>query len=138
MAHPKRAYLMLEMMVGGAMAAVVLVGMLTFISSGRVKNIAASRDVTANQLVNEMMEQKRSAAYPPTAVGATAIAAAGGTYTRTVVTDATGCPEVRANPGGGPAFSLACTNVTTTVTFSITDGGQTKLHTSSATMRMYP
>ncbi len=133
-----RGYLMLEMMVGGAMAAVVLVGMLSFISSGRVKNIAASRDVTANQLVNEIMEQKRASAYPPTAVAATTIAAAGGKYVRTVTTDATGCPEVRANPGGGTAFSMPCTNVTTTVTFSITDGGSTKVHTSTASMRMYP
>jgi hypothetical protein len=129
---------MLEMMVGGAMAAVVLVGMMSFISSGRVQNIAAGRTITANHIVNELLEQTRSGAYPPVASGPTVITAAGGKYTRTATVDATDCPEVRTNPGGGTAFSMACTNVNVTVTFSITDGGTTKLHTSTATMRMYP
>ena len=128
---------MLEMMVCGAMAAVVLAGMMSFISSGRVQNIAAARNVTANQLVNEIMEQKRAAAYPPTAVEATTIVSAGAKYTRTVTTSATDCPEVRANPGGGPPLSLPCTNVDVKVEFSTRDGGTIKQHTSAASMRMY-
>ena len=132
-----RGYLLMEVMVGGAMAAVVLVGMLSFISSGRVKNVAAARSITANHLVNETLEQTRAGVYPPVAVGATVVVAAGGRYTRTTTVNATDCPEIRANPGGGTAFSMGCTNVNVTVSFSNTDAGVTTLKTSSATMRMY-
>lgn len=133
----KRGYLMLEMMVCGAMAAVVLAGMMSFISSGRVQNIAAARDVTANQLVNEIMEQKRAGPYPPTKVFPTTIVSAGATYTREVNISSLDCPEVRANPGGGTALSLPCTNVDVKVEFSTRDGGTIKKHTSAASMRMY-
>lgn len=129
-----RGYLLMEMMVGGAMAAVILLGVLSLIASARAANIAARRDITANQLVTEMIEQKRFGAFPPTAVVATPISAAGGVYTRTVdVTDGPACPETRTNPGGGPAFSLACRDVTVTVTFD----NQGVTRTASATMRMY-
>lgn len=130
---PARGYLLMEMMVGGAMAAVILMGVLSLIASGRAANVAASRDITANQLVNETMEQKRFGAFPPTAVAATVLSAAGGRYTRTVaVANGPGCPEVRTRPGGG-TYSFTCRDVTVTVTFD----NQGRTRTSSASMRMY-
>ena len=114
-----------------SMAAVVLVGMLSFIASGRVQNVAAMRTITANQLVNEALEQKRAGVYPPSSEAAANVVVAGGTYKREVTTSSTGCPEVRGS------FSMDCTNVTATVTFKVTDSGATRQRTASATMRMY-
>jgi hypothetical protein len=131
--QPTRAYLLMEAAVGGAMAAVILAGLLTLIASGRVANTAATRDITANQLVTELMEQERAAPFPPPAVAPTNVTAAGGNYSRSAVVDGTGCPEVRVNPSGGPNLSMPCVNVTVSVTFNNNAGPRT----TTASMRMY-
>lgn len=121
-----RGYLLLEASVGGAMAAVVLFGMMSFIVSGRVQNTAASRMITANHLVNEALEQTRAGATPATAN----LVAAGGRYRRTVST--TACTETRG------AFSLACSDVEVTVAFDVVDEGVTRTRSTTGTLRMYP
>jgi hypothetical protein len=136
MQRPRRGYLMMEAMVGGAMASVILAGMLSLIAVARSKTVAAARDITANQLVTEAIEQTRSGAYPPVAAGPTNLLEAGGVYTRTIAVNSTGCPEVRNNPGSSPAttFSMACTNVTVTVSYTLL----TSTRSAQASMRMYP
>ena len=67
----RRGYLLLEVTIGGAMAAVVLFGMMEFVLSGRVQNSTARRMVMASQIANEALEKARAfESLPP---GPTAI-----------------------------------------------------------------
>ena len=55
-----RAYIMLEVAVGGAMIAVVIMGVLTALADGRTRNAYAGRDVIASQLVLAKLEEYRT------------------------------------------------------------------------------
>ena len=127
----RRGYLLLEISIGGAMAAVVLFGMLSFVASGRSKNVAASRSITANQLVNEALDRTRALGYPPAGEPLVTVEAAGGRYRRTITTNSTGCPETRGT------FSLPCTNVVATVAFDVIDNGTVREKSMTAALRMY-
>jgi hypothetical protein len=121
----RRGYMLLEVMIGGAMTAVVVMTVLTQIAQARAQNITTGRDVTAAQLVLEKMEEQRLASAWTAATET--VASVNGMYTRTVAVAA--CTETVGS------LSLTCNDVTVTVTFPTNDG---KVHSVAATIRVYP
>lgn len=132
-----RGYLLIDIMIGGAMAAVIIAGVLTVLANARAKNVAAARDVVASQLVLEKLEQQRSlgfagvaAATEPTVAGVT------GAFKREVTVSAIGTDTV---VSGTHTSTLRFRDVTVTVTYKVGEllqrGGGTR--TSQATTRVY-
>lgn len=54
-----RGYMLLEVMIGGAIAAVIIGTLLTSLADARQRNTLAARDVIAAQLVQEKLEERR-------------------------------------------------------------------------------
>lgn len=80
-----RGYLLIDVMIAGALAAVVIVSVLTVLANARARNVAAARDVIATQLVLEKLDQVRSVAFASLAGAAgdePAVADVNGTYRR--------------------------------------------------------
>jgi hypothetical protein len=124
----RRGYLLLEVTIGGAMAAVVLFGMMEFVLSGRVQNITARRMVMASQIANEALEKARAfESLPP---GPTAIPAGGGTYQRTVASAS--CSDSRGS------VTLPCNEVTVRVDFDVVEGGVSRQRSVTMAARVYP
>lgn len=138
-----RGYLLLEVMIGGALCAVIIAGLMTQLSHVRKHTTYTSRDLTASQLLLEKLEERRHAAatvFPPTASPPSeTITALDGRYTRTVSVNSTGCPESVVNPAGGPAMSLPCNNIVVTVTFDADDPSTVPIErrTATATTRVF-
>lgn len=121
-----RGYLLLEVTVGGAMAAVIIAGVLTIVSDVRVKGIQAARDVTASQLVLERIEERRALGFAgAAAMTENPVAAVTGRYVRT--TTVVDCTETVPAPGA----NLPCKDITVTVTFGA------PARRSQATARVY-
>lgn len=139
---PARGYLLLEVMLAGALCAVIIAGLLVQLSAGRKKNTFTTRDLTAAQLVLERMEERRHAAanvFPPGNLNDT-VTALDGVYSRTAtVNTPPGCPESVSNPAGGPAMSLDCRNIVVTVSYNADDPTTTPVETrgTTATTRVY-
>lgn len=55
-----RGFLLIDVMIAGALAAVVIGSVLSVLANARSKNVAAARDVIATQLVLEKLDQVRS------------------------------------------------------------------------------
>lgn len=116
-----RGYLMIDIMVGGALAAVVIAGLLTVLASARQKNVAATRDIIATQLVVEKLEQQRAAGFTALTVGTATepeVAGQTGKYQRVTVITA-GSENVGT---GVDTFTLAFKDVAVTVTYETVDG----------------
>lgn len=60
---PRRGYILLEVMMGGALTALVIAGLLSSLADARVQNIIASRDAVAAALAQDMMEEARSRGF---------------------------------------------------------------------------
>jgi len=132
---PPRAYLLLEVAIGGAVVAVIVGSILTSLSQARTMTIVVGRDQTASQLVVEKLDERRalgftlvSAEAPATVTGVT------GLYTRetTVAT----CTEVIPAPG----TNLPCKDITVTVTYQTSQNakmGTSTTRTTRASARVY-
>lgn len=59
----RRGYILLEVLMGGAMTALVVTGLLSSLADARVKNIIAGRDAVAAGLAQSMMEEVRSRGF---------------------------------------------------------------------------
>lgn len=129
-----RGYILLEVVMGGAMAAVIIAGILTTVAHTRAKNVYAARDVTASQLVLERLEERRALGYAAvTAMSETPVTGVVGRYDR--VTAVTDCVETVPAPGA----NTNCRDITVTVSYTATDvgaGGGT-IRRSQATARVY-
>jgi hypothetical protein len=83
----KRGYILLEVVVGGAMAAVLIAGLMTQVASSRQDNVVAGRDVIASVLVTERLEAERSRGHGFSGCAAdsspTVVTGQQGNYTRT-------------------------------------------------------
>jgi hypothetical protein len=83
-----RAYLLIEISVGGALIAVLITGLLTQLAAARVQNVIAGRDVISAQLAQEKIEIERASGFklvPGCAPAETSTVLAGqqGQYRRT-------------------------------------------------------
>lgn len=141
LAREPRAYLLIEVMLAGAMCAVIIAGLMTQLAAVRKKNAFTTRDLTAAQLVLERVEERRHAAaasFPPTNVGPETITALDGSYTRTAAVNSTGCPESITHPASG-TITLQCRNVVVTVTYNADDPTTAPIEqrSSTATTRVY-
>lgn len=125
---PRRGYLLMEVMVAGAITAVALAGLLTMAGNNLATSTLAARDLTAQGLMQRAVEQVRMKGFALAAsVGATTVATQAGTYTRTIVV----------TPGsetifGGTASTFK--DAVITVTFASTTA---KPHTTTTTVRLY-
>jgi type II secretory pathway pseudopilin PulG len=132
----RRGYLLIDIMIGGALAAVVIAGIMTVLSSARTRNVHATRDVVASQIVLDQLERCRAAGFagvggakcPP---GATNVVNNGTNYTRTVTISTTGSPDVLGT------VSIPFKDVTVTVTYVGERFSQTPTRQSQATTRIY-
>lgn len=130
-----RGYLLIDIMIGGALAAIVITGILTVLANARARNTNAARDVIASQLVLERIDQVRSQAFatinstpdenPVTGANIR------GNYRRRTQVSTTGSPE---NVGG---FSLPFKDVTVTVTYTTGAVTGATTRTTQATTRVY-
>jgi len=129
-----RAYLLLEIALGGAIVAVIVGGILTSLSQARTMTITVGRDQTASQLVLEKLDERRALGFAlVTAQSAATVATVAGNYTRT--TTVTNCTEIVPAPG----TNINCKDIRVTVTFTTSNGsglgGATR--TAQATARVY-
>lgn len=121
---PPRGYLLVEVLVAGAMAAVVFAGLFTTMSQSRSKNVIASRDTVASTLALGRLEVCRSFGLQSTAAftaldnkcGAASVETppvpgVAGVYTRT--TTVTSCTETVPAPG----VALTCKDISVKVTY---------------------
>ena len=58
-----RGYLLIDIMIAGSIAAVVIASLLSILATARTKNTAATRDVVATQLVLEKFDRERSKGF---------------------------------------------------------------------------
>lgn len=135
-----RGYLLLESVVCGAIAAVILAATLSQLSRARLQNVAAARDVISTQFVLERLDQLRNTPYA--SLPAAGVGVADGTplngYTRKR-TIATGS-ETLAFPAPAGSVVANFTDITIEVTFRTSSaGGSGGLVTrkSQATTRVY-
>lgn len=127
-----RGFLLVDTMIAGAIAAVVIAGVLSVLANARARNVAAARDVVASQLVLERLDQIRSLPFASIASEAAApVSGVTGSYTRSATVSNTGSPETVGS------FSLAFVDVTVTVTYRTTAAFDSKIRTSQATSRVY-
>jgi hypothetical protein len=134
--RPPRAYLLLEVALGGAIVAVIVGSILTSLSQARTMSIISGRDQTASQLVLETLDERRALGFAlVTAQAAAPVTGVHGVYTRE--TTVTPCVEVIAAPGA----NMNCKDITVTVTYPISANastGNATTRTSRATVRVYP
>lgn len=128
-----RGYLLMEVAIGGAMAAVIITGILTLIADARVKRTAAARDVAASQLVLDKLEDLRNMA-PPT--GGSDTPAPG--YARSWTATAAGNETLTIPNVNVPAGSVivSSTEVVVTVTYNSKASSNT-VRTAVARSRVY-
>ena len=136
-----RAYLLIDVMIGGALAAVVIAGLLSVLVDARAKNVQATRDVVATQLVLESLERCRAAGFagvsgatcPLAAPPGTAVPGQTGNYKRSIQSSVAGSPETI------NAIQLPFKDVTVTVTYVVggPTAGTNATRTSQATTRIY-
>lgn len=123
-----RGFLLLDVMVGGALVALILATLLVILASARAKNVAASRDLVATQLVLEEIDRQRAASLfegvplPTTSP----VVTTSGTYLRSASMPASGDESI-----GG--FQLPFKDVMVKVTYQ----SEGKTRTSQATTRIY-
>lgn len=128
----RRGYIMLEVAMGGALIAVVIVGVLTALAEGRNRNTYAGRDVIASQLVLAKLEEYRTmtranAKAACAALNENPVPNQQGRYVRTCAwaDDSETLP--------GMAAAIPFTTVTVTVTYPTT----TTARTLNAMTRVY-
>jgi Tfp pilus assembly protein PilV len=130
-----RGFLLIDVMVAGAIAAVGVASVLPLVANARAKNVAAARDVIASQLVLEKIEQVRSLSYAAVAdAGLTeaSVANVTGTFTRVTTTATAGSPETVSGT------ALPFIDVTVTVTYSSNAYGTgLGMRATQATTRIY-
>lgn len=125
-----RGFLLIDIMVGGAIAAVVIAGMLTLLVSARNKNVVATRDAVATQLVLERIDKERSRPFTSLATG---------TAVEAVVAGQTGKYRRETTIGGAltesvGSFSLPFRDITVVVTYNTVEGPTRR---SQASTRYY-
>ncbi|OGQ23931.1 MAG: hypothetical protein A2138_19415 [Deltaproteobacteria bacterium RBG_16_71_12] len=121
-------YLLMEVAIGGAMAAVIIAGILTLIADARVKRTAAARDVVASQLVLDKMDDLRNS-NPIVAGSDTPLPG----YTRSWTANAA-TAETMTVPDGG--IVLNSTEVVVTVTYT-SNASSNPVRTATARSRVY-
>lgn len=131
----RRAYLLLEVAVGGAMVAVLIGTILTSMSQARTLSVTTNRDLIANALVMQELDRQRALGFAG-AVAATPAAVTGinGRYLRGVTV--TSCVESIPAPGA----NINCKDVTVTVTFQTSNNarlGTSTTRSSTASVRVY-
>lgn len=80
-----RGYLLLDVFIGAALAAVIVSILFQQVAAARRSNTAATRDVVATQRLLERLEQQRSLAFGSLAEGPTNEMLSGGYHRRTVI-----------------------------------------------------
>lgn len=123
-----RGYLMMEVAIGGAMAAVIIAGIVTLVADARVKRTAAARDVVASQLVLDKLEDLRNS--NPIAGGSDTPLPG---YTRTW-TAAAAAVETLTTPFGN--ITMNSTEVVVTVTYN-SNASSNPVRTATARSRVY-
>lgn len=124
----RRGYLLMEVMIAGAITAVALGGLLTMAGNNLATSTLSARDLTAQGLVQRAVEQVRMKGYlAVTSESATTVSTEAGTYTRTIAVK-TGSETIF----GGIASNFK--DVAVTVTFA---PGSAKPHTTTTTVRLY-
>ncbi len=131
----QRAYLMLEVALGGTMVAVIIGAILTSLSQARTMSIVVDRDLTASQLVTEALERQRALGFSGvTAVSAAPVPGVTGRFLRALTVAS--CTETVPAPG----TNLPCKDVTVTVTYTTSENarlGTSTTRTAQATARVY-
>ena len=129
-----KGYVLWEVVLGGALIAIIMGTLLTSLAEGRVKNAVAGRDVVAAQLVQEKIEEARARGkgVTPTACAGTAVTVANqqGSYSRTCTVTAGGSNTVTTGAG-------ALTVTFDTVTVSVSYRPATGVRTVAASVRRY-
>ena len=122
-----RGFLLLDVMVGGALVALILATLLVILASARAKNVAASRDLVATQLVLEEIDRQRAASFANVPLlPASPVVTTSGTYLRSASQPAAGNESII-------GFSLPFKDVMVKVTYE----SEGKTRTSQATTRIY-
>jgi hypothetical protein len=124
----RRGYLLLEVTIAGAIAALAVASLLTLLGETRAQSIAVARDGTARGIVARDIERARAKGF----IGVAAIAPA-------VVTGVTGryIAETQVVTGSEVLFNAQTSDfkdVTVVVTHPINDGTTTS---EQATVRLY-
>jgi hypothetical protein len=137
----QRGYLLLEMVVCGALAAVILAGILSQLVRARNLNVATGRDVIASQLVLERLEIARNTPFTNAAIanGITSTDTPLSGYTRTM-TVSNSCSEAMTFPAPALGATALCKDITVTVTFRMNQtgaGSGLQTRTSQAQTRIY-
>ena len=130
-----RAYLMFEVMVGGAMSAVIIVGIISSLSHTHSMRVVAGRDTTASQLALVKMEELRRASFPPTTAGSPESPVPGvqGRYTRSWTVSAVATESITPPALGSPAINNSFVDISVTVSFpSNVDSSPTRTTTISS------
>jgi hypothetical protein len=139
MKKAQRGYLLLEMVVCGALAAVILAGILSQLVRARNLNVATGRDVIASQLVLERLEIARNTPFGSLTNGSSTTDTPLIGYTRTTAISAS-CSETMTFPAPAGTATVACKDITVTVTFRMNQTGAgtgLQTRTSQATTRIY-
>jgi hypothetical protein len=134
----QRGYLLIDVMVGGALAAVVVAGVLTVLASARTKNVHTARDIVASQLVLDQLERCRSFGFAnigvagkcPLIVTPTAVAGQTGNYLMTVAATAAANETIN-------SIKLRFRDVTVTVQYNAERGSTPATRKAQATTRIY-
>jgi hypothetical protein len=124
-----RAYVLLEVAIGGALVAIVCATLMSSLADARSRNVWAGRDVVAGQLVQEQIEEARAVGRgnnPTDCPGTAQVATQEAIYQRTCAISTAGSPT---NVGGS---ALAFDTVTVTVQYATSAGNRV---TSAATRR---
>jgi hypothetical protein len=136
MRTPPRAYLLLEVAIGGAVVAVIVGSILTSLSQARTMTIIVGRDQTASQLVVEKLDERRALGFTlVTAEAPATVTGVNGLYTRETTVN-TACTEVIPAPG----TNIPCKDITVTVTYQTSQNakmGTSTTRTSRASARVY-
>lgn len=129
-----RAYLLIEVMIGGVIASAVMVGVLSQIGEARARAIVTAREVVATQLVTDKLEQARGLGFAGVAPGTITeapVLGLGSPYSRE--TNITAAQETLG------AFTLDFKKVEVTVRFNPSgESDPNKLITKQASLRLYP
>lgn len=112
-----RAYILLEVAVGGAMVAVVIVSLLGVLADARNRNVYAGRDVIASQLVLEKLEEYRASGGTTACATETLVPNVQGVYAR-VCTPASAATNVN-------GVAVTYNEAAVTVTYQTHDGPRT-------------
>jgi hypothetical protein len=81
----KRGYVLYEVMLGGALIALILATLMTQVADSRTKNVIAGRDTIAAMLVQQKMAQQRARGFADVGTGCateTTVAGQQGNYER--------------------------------------------------------